>query len=185
MRMYFKFEELVGSPTAERMGIKNVPGTAEMINVCRMIQTLNKLRSCFYSSPIRVTSGYRCEELNQAVGGAKNSWHKTGLAVDVQPWVMEEGDKSERLDKLASSIMAMAFDKRFPITRLIMEKQSAGDKRWVHFEIPEQDIRGNFMEEVEVPEVMVIIDGIKRGYMVGNTTGWVKQFEVMRKEWLR
>jgi len=31
----------------------------------------------------RITSGYRSEEHNSAVGGASNSYHKTGMAVDV------------------------------------------------------------------------------------------------------
>jgi len=36
--------------------------------------------------PLRVTSGYRCPELNTAIGGAKASAHVFGCAVDFAPW---------------------------------------------------------------------------------------------------
>jgi len=34
----------------------------------------------------RVTSGYRSEAVNKAVGGASGSQHRTGLAVDIHPY---------------------------------------------------------------------------------------------------
>jgi hypothetical protein len=33
--------------------------------------------------PIRVTSGYRCPELNDEVGGVEDSYHMEGCAVDI------------------------------------------------------------------------------------------------------
>ncbi|WP_051563731.1 D-Ala-D-Ala carboxypeptidase family metallohydrolase [Enterovibrio calviensis] len=36
-----------------------------------------------FGKPMRVTSGYRCEAYNKKVGGAKNSMHLTGNAVDI------------------------------------------------------------------------------------------------------
>ena len=33
--------------------------------------------------PLQITSGFRCEKHNQAVGGAKSSQHLVGKAVDV------------------------------------------------------------------------------------------------------
>lgn len=36
-----------------------------------------------FSQPVTVNSSYRCEEHNAAVGGAKNSKHKLGIAADI------------------------------------------------------------------------------------------------------
>jgi uncharacterized protein YcbK (DUF882 family) len=43
---------------------------------------LIKLRE-LYGKPMRITSGYRSKETNAAVGGAENSPHMHGKAVDV------------------------------------------------------------------------------------------------------
>jgi len=42
---------------------------------------LNGLRN-MVGRPVIITSGYRCEEHNKAIGGSKNSMHVRGLAVD-------------------------------------------------------------------------------------------------------
>jgi uncharacterized protein YcbK (DUF882 family) len=34
--------------------------------------------------PVYITSGYRCSEYNQKVGGIKSSYHMLGLAADIQ-----------------------------------------------------------------------------------------------------
>lgn len=44
-----------------------------------MLYPLRKL----VGHPVRITSGYRCSALNKAVGGASNSQHANGQAVDI------------------------------------------------------------------------------------------------------
>ena len=47
---------------------------------------LNKLVEfrAIIKKPIYITSGYRCAEYNQKVGGIKSSYHLLGLAADIQ-----------------------------------------------------------------------------------------------------
>ena len=80
---YFTFDELIHSDTADRLGIDNSP-TCDAINNLDGLVTnvLDRLRS-EWGRPIIVTSGYRCKELNVAVGGARNSQHLKGQAVDI------------------------------------------------------------------------------------------------------
>lgn len=47
-----------------------------------LIDVLDKIRAeCGF--PFHITSGYRCEKHNAAVGGSKNSAHVDGLAADI------------------------------------------------------------------------------------------------------
>lgn len=81
---YFKVEEFIHSETAEKLGIDNTPTDNEIIeNIQYTMEYLNKVREEF-GEPIYVNSGYRCKALNEAVGGSKNSYHMTGLAVDLR-----------------------------------------------------------------------------------------------------
>jgi uncharacterized protein YcbK (DUF882 family) len=47
------------------------------------IEKLQALRTLI-GRPIEVTSGYRCEAHNKAVGGSPNSQHKNGTATDIK-----------------------------------------------------------------------------------------------------
>lgn len=81
----FTLEEFISSSTAERMGIDNVPKDEEVIknlrNLC--LETLQPLRD-HVGAPVHINSGYRCKELNEAVGGVKNSQHCRGEACDIR-----------------------------------------------------------------------------------------------------
>jgi uncharacterized protein YcbK (DUF882 family) len=49
--------------------------------------------------PWRVTSGYRPEEVNAAIGGAQNSYHVSGMAMDFYVDGMHEKDVFRIIDK--------------------------------------------------------------------------------------
>ncbi len=115
---YFTFEEFERSDTAYRHAIDNRLPDGLRGNVQALVDNvLDPLRE-EWGKPIRVTSGYRCEELNRKVGGAKTSHHCRGMAADITV-----GDKfaNRRLFEL---IMRMPI----PFTQLIDEK----DFSWVH-----------------------------------------------------
>lgn len=52
------------------------------VNIVKLANQLQTLRD-YICYPIRVLSGYRSPEHNEAVGGVKNSFHTHGIAVDV------------------------------------------------------------------------------------------------------
>lgn len=58
------------------------------------VRKLQKLREDL-NSPIRITSAYRCESHNSAVGGSSKSRHKEGDATDIQ---VDDMDPSEVQD---------------------------------------------------------------------------------------
>lgn len=113
---YFKSWEIVNSTKAKENNIDNTPTEDEIINnLNHTLQRLNAIREG-YGKPIIISSGYRCPELNELVGGAKDSKHLTGLAVDLK-W-----DK----DLVEYIIDNCSFDK------LIREK--SGNVKWIHIQ---------------------------------------------------
>lgn len=81
---YFTIVDLMKSTTADHLNIDNHPSDEVReeleLTVCKV--NLISLIAHAYGTTIRVTSGYRCKRLNQAVGGVNNSLHMQGRAVD-------------------------------------------------------------------------------------------------------
>ena len=108
---------MIQSDTAKSKGIENIPDWDDIYRLQRLIETiLDPLRE-WYGSPIIVTSGYRCEALNKAVGGVSTSLHKYGYASDITA-----GSKTEN-KKLFNYIKD-----NLPFTEMGWE----GNGTWIH-----------------------------------------------------
>ena len=80
----FKLEEFTKSMTATRKGINNEPGSGDIKNLENLCyEILEPLRAKF-GKPIIITSGYRSEELCEAIGSKKTSQHSKGQAADLE-----------------------------------------------------------------------------------------------------
>lgn len=80
---HFTLEEMYSSNTAKLKGINNRIPTELIPNIIALVMyCLEPIRE-YYDKPVIVTSGYRCPELNKAVGGAKTSQHTKGQAADI------------------------------------------------------------------------------------------------------
>ena len=114
---HFSIEELCRSGVAARMGIDNTPNEEVRERLGELVDNvLDPLRE-WYGRPIMVNSGYRCEELNEAVGGVGNSQHLSGEAADIDTGNIVENRKL--FDHIAVNL---TFD------QLIWENGGA----WVH-----------------------------------------------------
>lgn len=116
----FRLEEFLHSDTAVAKNIDNTPSEEELENVKYMAEQLQLIRNA-YKQAMYITSGYRCEELNAAVGGSKKSYHKKGLAVDIQ-----QGGKIRNKNLFALVRKMMKFG--LPVDELIDEYNFS----WVH-----------------------------------------------------
>ena len=121
----FTYEELCHSSVAERKGLRNRPKTKEEESVvienlkALCMEVLQPLRD-FLGKPVVISSGYRSEEVNKAVGGVKRSQHLSGEAADIHV------ENTEQLIVIMHFIMDNCdFD------QLIWEKNKAG-AQWVH-----------------------------------------------------
>lgn len=78
---HFTLEEMIASDTARERGIDNTPSPEIVAELGMTADLLEKVR-LILGVPMQITSGYRCAELNRAVGGVFNSAHLDGMAAD-------------------------------------------------------------------------------------------------------
>ena len=82
---HFKLHEFEKSATAIRLGIKNKAGSGEIKNLTDVCyEILEPVRAKFDDKPVMITSGYRSEELCEAIKSSKTSQHTKGQAVDFE-----------------------------------------------------------------------------------------------------
>lgn len=115
---YFTIAELTRSTTARRQGIDNTPPASAVKALTALVENvLDPLREA-WGGPIRVNSGYRCPELNQAVGGTPGSQHQRGEAADI---TVGSRSGNRRLLELIKRL-------NLPVDQCIDEKGC----RWIH-----------------------------------------------------
>ena len=78
---HFTMEEATFSSTASRLGIDNIPDGGQNMNIIEAAEHLEKVRALL-GKPLHIDSWMRVPRLNQAVGGAANSAHMSGWAID-------------------------------------------------------------------------------------------------------
>ena len=70
--------------TATRKGIENKAGSGEIKNLTDLCYGVLEPVRAKFDKPIIITSGYRSEELCEAIGSKKTSQHAKGQAVDFE-----------------------------------------------------------------------------------------------------
>lgn len=115
---YFTIKELTRSATARCLGIDNTPQPSAVKALHELVDhVLDPLRDA-WGGPIRVNSGYRCPELNEAVGGTPGSQHLRGEAADITV-----GSRSAN-----RRLLALIKRLDLPVDQCIDEKGC----RWIH-----------------------------------------------------
>ena len=76
--------EATYSATALRKGIVNEPSVTHLIALKEIANNIFQPCRNHFGKPLRVTSGYRSEELNKVIGGSMKSQHSKGEALDMQ-----------------------------------------------------------------------------------------------------
>lgn len=82
LSQHFTLAELTRSATGARKGLDNTPTQEVIANLTTLCEKLLEPLRAKIGKPLIVLSGYRSQEVNKAVGGAKNSQHLTGNACD-------------------------------------------------------------------------------------------------------
>lgn len=120
----FTLAEMVASDTAKKLKIDNTPTLADIYHLeelCKML--LQPIRNA-YGKPIKVTSGFRCRKLNQAVGGSPSSAHMRGYAADIKP---VSGSYKEFEAFVVDFLMEHPEIKYDQVIR-----ETSGNSKWLH-----------------------------------------------------
>ena len=120
---HFSLAELTKTNTK----MKNLPNEAQVENLKRLCGWLEELRRR-WNTPIIINSGYRSEAVNKAVGGAPNSNHLTGCAVDIHVLGMEQ------LIRYAAILLDISDERHEDFDELLLERSPKGTY-WLHFAV--------------------------------------------------
>lgn len=126
----FTLAELTYSSTAKARGIDNTLPPYLMRNAQALTERLQLIRDTL-GAPITISSGYRCPELNKAVGGSKTSQHLLALAADIRA----KGYTAQELFELIAG-------SNFGFDQLILEK--IGGKEWLHISVQPKERGDDF-----------------------------------------
>jgi zinc D-Ala-D-Ala carboxypeptidase len=124
----FTLEEMTKSETALRHDIDNTPNEQE-ISAMKLLaeKVLQPVRDHF-GKGVKVNSGFRNQDVNQKVGGSRNSDHIRGQAADIE------------IPGIPNAELAEWIKDNLEYNQLILEFYTPGvpDSGWVHVSyIPE------------------------------------------------
>ena len=120
--------------------VYNIPSHEAIQNMKRVCAWLEALREASPTpskrrgAPIIINSGYRSPQLNRKIGGAPNSNHLTGCAVDIRVSGMEQ------LIRYAAILLDYADESKQDFDELLIEKNRYG-AIWLHFAVRPKDNR--------------------------------------------
>ena len=133
----FSLGEMIQSQTAIRKNIDNNPNGDQILNLIDLCDNvLQPLRDAI--GPIRISSGFRSQKLNVAIGGAASSQHcaLNGAAADI--------DMGERNAEVFEWLKAnVDFD------QLIWEFGDKSNPSWVHVSYKDGKNRNQILKAIK------------------------------------
>ena len=116
--------QLIKSPTAERLNIKNNPNEEQLSNLTVMAYEIFEPLRDLIDFPIIILSGYRCKKLNKILGGSKKSQHMEGKAIDLY--------SSCEKSMVENRVLFYTIKKKLKFDELIWEFGDESNPSWVH-----------------------------------------------------
>ena len=114
---HFTLEELTHTDHRE---FDNTPNDAEIANLVRLAEFLEKVKMVLRGKPIMVNSAFRSKQVNDAVGSKDTSQHRIGCAADIRVPSMTPNE-------VVQTLMASGLE----YDQIIREFDS-----WCHISIP-------------------------------------------------
>jgi len=119
---HFTLEELT---TTSHRQFDNTPNDAEIANLQRLAEFLEKVKTVLGGKPIMVNSAFRSKAVNDSVGSKDTSQHRLGCAADIRVPGMTPNE-----------VVRAIIDSGLPYDQLIREFDA-----WTHISI-QSDIGG-------------------------------------------
>ena len=125
----FFLSEFTDSDKAVRLSIDNTPDPLAVAALYKTAAMLERVRKALGDKVISISSGFRCQKLNQAVGGSPVSDHMRGEAVDFVC----------RSFGTPLQVSAAIQKSGIPFGQLIFEGT------WVHMSLPTREVNGEVL----------------------------------------
>ena len=119
---HISLKEAIRSNTAKRLGIDNMPDNETLVTMQVTAQHLFEPLRNHFNEPIYISSFYRCEELNKAIGGSASSQHCKGEAIDID----------DVYSKVTNADFFNYIKDRLEFDQLIWEFGDDENPDWVH-----------------------------------------------------
>jgi zinc D-Ala-D-Ala carboxypeptidase len=126
----FTLEEMTKSETALRYDIDNTPNEQEISSMKLLAEKVLQPVRDHFGKGVKVNSGFRNQDVNQKVGGSRNSDHIRGQACDIE------------IPGVPNAELAEWIKDNLEYNQLILEFYTPGvpDSGWVHVSyIPEDN----------------------------------------------
>jgi hypothetical protein len=122
LSQHFSLREMTRSQVASRLGIDNTPDESAIKNMMALCENVLEPIREHFDTPFSPSSGYRCPELNQAIGGSITSQHCLGQAADIE------------IPGWDNRSVALWIKSHLPYDQLILECYKPEDPHsgWVH-----------------------------------------------------
>jgi hypothetical protein len=130
----FSLQELIKSDTAIRKGINNNPNAGQIEKLKELCENiLQPVRDHF--GRIKITSGFRSEELCLAIGSSVNSQHTKAEAADFECMGTDNAELADWIYK------------NLPFDQLILEFYTPGEPNsgWIHCSFVPEERRASFL----------------------------------------
>ena len=119
---HISYHEGIRSNTALRLNINNTPDDYHLSNMENLARQLFEPLREWVGGPIKITSFYRSDKLNKAIGGSSRSQHCQGRAIDLDD-TFGHKTNAEMFNYIKENL---SFDK------MIWEFGDDDNPAWVH-----------------------------------------------------
>jgi zinc D-Ala-D-Ala carboxypeptidase len=146
----FTLAEMCKSETALRNDMENIPGEQEIAALKLLCEKVLQPVRDHYGKGVKVNSGFRHPDVNQKVGGSRNSDHCRGQASDIE------------IPGVANAELAEWIRDNLEFRQLILEFYTPGipDSGWVHVSYVADDNKKQVMTATKKDGKTVYLPGL-------------------------
>jgi zinc D-Ala-D-Ala carboxypeptidase len=146
----FTLAEMTKSETALRHGLKNTPGEAEIAAMQLLCEKVLQPIRDYYGMGVKVNSAYRHPDVNQRVGGSRNSDHTRGQAADIE------------IPGIPNADLAQWIVDNLEFRQCILEFYTPGvpDSGWVHVSYVAEDNKKQVLTATKENGKTVYLNGL-------------------------
>ena len=145
---HISLKEALRSDTAKRLGLDNFPPNDILVKMRDTAENVFEPLREHFGEPICISSFYRSEELNKAIGGSSTSQHCHGEAIDIDD-VYSKATNADFFEYIKYNI---DFD------QLIWEFGDDNNPDWVHVSYKSENNRKRILKATKQNGKTVDID---------------------------